>query len=59
MALAPTYCSHGSLHELDVPLVIFNQSWDLTSTEDFKANLDLPVCSIGKYIIKKVIAYSF
>ncbi|MGH7901999.1 MAG: hypothetical protein ACRENZ_09710 [Thermodesulfobacteriota bacterium] len=41
MPPAPTYRSHGSLHELDVLLVIFNQSWDLASAEDFKTNLDL------------------
>lgn len=41
ITLEPTCRSHGSLHELDVPLPICNQSGDLPSAESFKANLDL------------------
>ena len=38
--LPPGYRNHGSLHERDVPLVIFNADASL-STEDFRYNLDL------------------
>ncbi len=39
--LEPTYRSHGSLHELDVPLVIGNWSGPLPPAGEFQANLDL------------------
>ncbi len=35
------YRSHGSLHESDIPLVIYNSSVDLPPPEAFTANLDL------------------
>ncbi|HEY7553884.1 MAG TPA: alkaline phosphatase family protein [Candidatus Binatia bacterium] len=40
-ALEPTYRSHGSLHETDVPLVIHNADIKLPSPEHFAANLDV------------------
>ena len=40
--LGPTYRSHGSLHESDVPLLIFNSSGDVPSTGDkYIRNADL------------------
>jgi phosphonoacetate hydrolase len=39
--LEPGYRSHGSLHESDIPLVIYNSSVDLPPPEAFTANLDL------------------
>ncbi len=39
--LQPTYRSHGSLHESDVPLIIYNAAMDLPSADRFTANLDL------------------
>lgn len=39
--LDPTYRSHGSLHELDVPLVIWNNAGPLPPADEFQANLDL------------------
>jgi hypothetical protein len=39
--LAPTYRSHGSLHESDVPLIIYNAAVDLPPAHRFTANLDL------------------
>jgi len=38
--LPPEYRNHGSLHEMDVPLVIYNAQTKLTA-EDFHHNLDL------------------
>ena len=35
------YRSHGSLHESDIPLVIYNSSVELPPPEAFTANLDL------------------
>src|SRR5262245_60684715 len=35
------YRSHGSLHESDIPLIIYNSSVKLPSREAFTANLDL------------------
>jgi phosphonoacetate hydrolase len=35
------YRSHGSLHESEIPLVIYNSSVRLPSFEAFTANLDL------------------
>src|SRR5499426_2215081 len=35
------YRSHGSLHESDIPLVIYNSKVELPPTERFTANLDL------------------
>lgn len=39
-ALAPDYRSHGSLHELDVPLIIHNAE-DAPAADYFRRNLDL------------------
>jgi phosphonoacetate hydrolase len=39
--LEPGYRSHGSLHESDIPLVIYNSSVELPPPEAFTANLDL------------------
>jgi phosphonoacetate hydrolase len=39
--LEPTYRSHGSLYELDVPLIIYNHSWELPPSEFFTNNLHL------------------
>jgi hypothetical protein len=39
--LEPGYRSHGSLHEADIPLLIFNSSVELPPPEAFSANLDL------------------
>jgi phosphonoacetate hydrolase len=39
--LEPSYRSHGSLHESDIPLIIYNASIKLPSEEAFTANLDL------------------
>ena len=39
--LEPTYRSHGSLHELDVPLVVWNNAGPLPPADEFQANLDL------------------
>ena len=39
--LEPGYRSHGSLHESDIPLIIYNSSIKLPSQEAFTANLDL------------------
>ena len=38
--LPPEYRSHGSLHEMDVPLVIYNAQAKL-SAEDFRYNWEL------------------
>lgn len=40
-ALEPSYRSHGSLHESDVPLVVYNWKADLPSNGSFKRNADL------------------
>lgn len=39
--LEHTYRSHGSLYELDVPLIIYNHSWELPPSEFFTNNLHL------------------
>jgi phosphonoacetate hydrolase len=39
--LEPGYRSHGSLHESDIPLVIYSSSVALPPPEAFMANLDL------------------
>jgi phosphonoacetate hydrolase len=39
--LEPSYRSHGSLHETDIPLVIYNSSVKLPPAGEFTANLDL------------------
>jgi phosphonoacetate hydrolase len=39
--LEPTYRSHGSLHELDVPLVVYNNTGALPTAGEFQVNLDL------------------
>jgi phosphonoacetate hydrolase len=39
--LEPSYRSHGSLHESDIPLVIYNAAIELPPADAFIANLDL------------------
>ena len=39
--LEPGYRSHGSLHESDIPLVIYNSKVELPPADRFTANLDL------------------
>jgi phosphonoacetate hydrolase len=39
--LEVTYRSHGSLHESDVPLIIYNAAMDLPPADRFTANLDV------------------
>jgi phosphonoacetate hydrolase len=39
--LESTYRSHGSLHETEVPLIIYNADMKLPAPEDFRANLDV------------------
>jgi phosphonoacetate hydrolase len=39
--LEPGYRSHGSLHESDIPLVIYNASANLPAADEFTANVDL------------------
>jgi phosphonoacetate hydrolase len=39
--LEPGYRSHGSLHESDIPLVIYNASAKLPASDEFTANVDL------------------
>jgi phosphonoacetate hydrolase len=39
--LEPGYRSHGSLHELDIPLVIYNPAEEFPPADAFTANLDL------------------
>ena len=40
-SLRPRYRSHGSLHESEIPLVIYNSTIDPPPAEWFRANLDL------------------
>lgn len=40
-ALELAYRSHGSLHETEVPLIIYNADMNLPAVENFRANLDL------------------
>jgi len=37
----PGYRSHGSLYEVDVPLVIYNAAIDLPPSDLFRFNFDL------------------
>jgi phosphonoacetate hydrolase len=39
--LSATYRAHGSLYEMRLPLVIWNQAGVLPPPEAFRANLDL------------------
>jgi phosphonoacetate hydrolase len=39
--LPATYRTHGSLHESDVPLVIYNASWALPKADEIHNNFDL------------------
>jgi phosphonoacetate hydrolase len=39
--LEPGYRSHGSLHESEIPLVIYNSKVELPPADLFVANLDL------------------
>jgi phosphonoacetate hydrolase len=45
--LEPTYRSHGSLHESQIPLIIYNSSVALPEPESFKANLDITRIPFG------------
>jgi len=38
--LEPAYRSHGSLHESDVPVIVYNAAVELPTADAFKANLD-------------------
>lgn len=40
-ALAPDYRSHGSLYEMDIPLLIHNAQGDMPPADAFRKNLDL------------------
>lgn len=46
--LDPRYRSHGSLHESEVPLLIFNHAVELPSPDRFEANLDLTRFPFGR-----------
>lgn len=39
--LAPDYRAHGSLHEMDVPLILYNFKMALPDKSFFNANKDL------------------
>jgi phosphonoacetate hydrolase len=39
--LAPSYRSHGSLYEMDIPLLLFDPENEHPATEDIAVNLDL------------------
>lgn len=39
--LDPTYRSHGSLHEMDVPLLLFNPKGAYPDPEEIQHNIDL------------------
>jgi phosphonoacetate hydrolase len=39
-SLPPTFRTHGSLHETEVPLIIYNASWTLPSADHFRHNFD-------------------
>jgi phosphonoacetate hydrolase len=45
--LEPTYRSHGSLHESQVPLIIYNSAVGLPTPESFQANLDITRIPFG------------
>ena len=45
--LEPAYRSHGSLHESQVPLIIYNSAVNLPPPESFKANLDITRVPFG------------
>jgi phosphonoacetate hydrolase len=40
-ALEPSYRSHGSLHESEVPLVVYNCRQEVPAPDAFKRNADL------------------
>jgi phosphonoacetate hydrolase len=39
--LGPNYRNHGSLYEMDIPLLIYNAQGDMPPAEAFRKNLDL------------------
>ncbi len=39
--LPPSYRAHGSMHEMDLPLIIYNASGEMPDLEEIKANKDL------------------
>jgi phosphonoacetate hydrolase len=39
--LEPSYRAHGSLHEMEIPLVIYNYGDSFSSSDDFTVNKDL------------------
>jgi phosphonoacetate hydrolase len=45
--LEPTYRSHGSLHESDVPVIVYNAAIELPPANAFKANLDITRIPFG------------
>jgi phosphonoacetate hydrolase len=45
--LEPNYRSHGSLHESQVPLIIYNSAVDLPTAQSFQANLDITRIPFG------------
>jgi phosphonoacetate hydrolase len=45
--LEPNYRSHGSLHESQVPLIIYNSAVGLPTPESFQANLDITRIPFG------------
>jgi phosphonoacetate hydrolase len=45
--LEPGYRSHGSLHESEVPLLIYNHAVELPERHEFRANLDITRIPFG------------
>jgi phosphonoacetate hydrolase len=45
--LEPTYRSHGSLHESDVPAIVYNAAIDLPPANAFKVNFDITRIPFG------------
>ena len=46
--LPPTYRAHGSLHEMDLPLLIYNFDGELPPADTFRANKDLAPFLYGR-----------
>jgi phosphonoacetate hydrolase len=40
-SLPPTFRTHGSVHETEVPLIIYNNSWTLPPADHFRNNFDV------------------
>jgi phosphonoacetate hydrolase len=45
--LEPTYRSHGSLHESDVPAIVYNAAIELPPANAFKVNFDITRIPFG------------